>query len=90
VLLSRRYDDSICGDRLKSAALVGIHRCLFNAAIHPFLTVLASLWQWDRPCAKILMRTFALPRTAAALELGGADMSDKAVIQLGAELPGPG
>jgi hypothetical protein len=36
------------------------------------------------------MITFALPRTAAALELEGADMTDKAVIQLGAELPGPG
>jgi hypothetical protein len=34
------------------------------------------------------MRTFALPRTA--LELEGADISDKAVIQLAAELPGPG
>ena len=52
--------------------------------------MLVSLWQWDRPRAKILMRTFALPRTAAALEPEGADMPDKAVIQPGAELPGPG
>jgi hypothetical protein len=67
-----------------------IHRCLFNAAIHPFLTMSASLWQWDRPRAKIFMRTLALPRTAGALEPEAAGMSDKAVIQLGAELPGPG
>jgi hypothetical protein len=75
---------------MKWPALVGIHRCLFDAAIHQFLTMLVSLWQWDRPRAKILMRTFALPRTAAALEPEGADMSDEAVIQLGAEQPGPG
>jgi hypothetical protein len=40
---------------------------------------------------RYLCRTFAPPRTATALgSERRADMSDKAVIQLGAELPGPG